>query len=147
MTTNRKAHFKYNLEDSVEAGIVLNGSEIKSIREGKIDISQAFCRVQKGEIWLHNSHIGQYKYASAQSEHEDLRSRKLLLHKNEILKWDLESKKRNLIIVPLKVYLKRGRAKVQIGLGKSKKIHDKRSVIRNREAERDIERSRKASRS
>ena len=147
MTTNRKARFKYNLEDSTEAGIVLNGSEIKSIREGKIDISQAFCRVQKGEIWLHNSHIAQYKYASTQSEHEDLRSRKLLLHKKEILKWDLESKKRNLIIVPLKVYLKKGRAKVQIGLGKSKKMHDKRSLIRNREAERDIQRSRKANRS
>ena len=82
MTTNRKAYFNYHIEENLSAGIVLKGSEIKSIRDGKIDISQAFCRIQNQEIWLHNAHIAPYENASVQSDHDPLRSKKLLLQKN-----------------------------------------------------------------
>ena len=144
MTTNRKAYFNYHIEDSLSAGMVLKGSEIKSIRDGKIDISQAFCRIQNQEIWLHNAHIAPYENASIQSEHDPLRSKKLLLHKKEIKKWDLEVKRQNYIIVPLNLVITRGKAKLKIGLGKSKRKYDKRVEIRNREAQRDIDRTRKA---
>ena len=103
MTTNRKANFNYNFEDFIEAGIVLKGSEIKSIRESKIDISNAFCRIQGNEVWLHNAHIAQYSNINFQSDYDPIRSRKLLLNKREINKWDLEIKKKNLIIIPLKM--------------------------------------------
>ncbi|MFL2673142.1 MAG: SsrA-binding protein SmpB [Dehalococcoidia bacterium] len=146
MTTNRKAYFNYHIEDSLRAGIVLRGSEIKSIRDGKIDISQAFCRIQNQEIWLHNAHISPYENASIQSDHDPLRSKKLLLKKKEIIKWDLEVKRKNFIIVPLNLVITRGKAKIKIGLGKSKRKFDKRSVIKNREAQRDIDKTRKANR-
>ena len=146
MTTNRKAYFNYHIEDSLRAGIVLRGSEIKSIRDGKIDISQAFCRIQNQEIWLHNAHIAPYENASIQSDHDPLRSKKLLLKKKEIIKWDLEVKRKNFIIVPLNLVITKGKAKIKIGLGKSKRKYDKRSVIKNREAQRDIDKTRKANR-
>ena len=146
MTTNRKAYFNYHIEDSLRAGIVLRGSEIKSIRDGKVDISQAFCRIQNQEIWLHNAHIAPYENASIQSDHDPLRSKKLLLKKKEIIKWDLEVKRKNFIIVPLNLVITKGKAKIKIGLGKSKRKFDKRSVIKNREAQRDIDKTRKANR-
>ena len=89
MTTNRKANFNYNFEDVIEAGIVLKGSEIKSIRESKIDISNAFCRIQRNEVWLHNAHIAQYSNINFQYDYDPVRSRKLLLNKKEIIKCDL----------------------------------------------------------
>lgn len=144
MTTNRKANFNYNFEDIIEAGIVLKGAEIKSIRESKIDISNAFCRIQGNEIWLHNAHIAQYSNINFHSDYDPTRSRKLLLNKKEIIKWELESKRKNLIIIPLKIFFKKGRAKINIGLGKSKKKFDKRHDIKKREEMRDIERTRKA---
>jgi len=144
MTTNRKANFNYNFEDVIEAGIVLKGSEIKSIRESKIDISNAFCRIQGSEVWLHNAHIAQYSNINFQPDYDPTRSRKLLLNKKEIIKWELESKRKNLIIIPLKIFFKKGRAKINIGLGKSKKKFDKRHDIQKREEMRDIERTRKA---
>ena len=144
MTTNRKANFNYNFEDVIEAGIVLKGSEIKSIRESKIDISNAFCRIQGSEVWLHNAHIAQYSNINFQPDYDPTRSRKLLLNKKEIIKWELESKRKNLIIIPLKIFFKKGRAKINIGLGKSKKKFDKRHDIKKREEMRDIDRTRKA---
>ena len=144
MTTNRKANFNYNFEDVIEAGIVLKGSEIKSIRESKIDISNAFCRIQRKEVWLHNAHIAQYSNINFQYDYDPVRSRKLLLNKKEIIKWELEIKKKNLIIITLKIFFKKGRAKINIGIGKSKKKFDKRETIRKREEMRDIERTRKA---
>ncbi|MEC7880671.1 MAG: SsrA-binding protein SmpB [Chloroflexota bacterium] len=146
MTTNRKAYFNYHIEDSLKAGIVLRGSEIKSIRDGKVDISQAFCRIQNQEIWLHNAHIAPYENASVQSDHDPLRSKKLLLQKKEIKKWDLEVKRKNYIIVPLNLVITKGKAKLKIGLGKSKRKYDKRAEIKNREAQRDIDKTRKANR-
>ena len=144
MTTNRKANFNYNFEDVIEAGIVLKGSEIKSIRESKIDISNAFCRIQNDEVWIHNAHISPYSNIDFQPDYNPTRSRKLLLNKREILKWDLEAKRKNLIIIPLKIFFKKGRAKINIGICKSKKKFDKRETIRKREEMRDIERTRKA---
>ena len=144
MTTNRKANFNYTFEDVIEAGIVLKGAEIKSIRESKIDISNAFCRIQRSEVWLHNAHIAQYSNINFQYDYDPIRSRKLLLNKKEIIKWELEIKKKNLIIIPLKIFFKKGRAKINIGIGKSKKKFDKRETIRKREEMRDIERTRKA---
>ena len=141
---NRKASYNYFFEDLLEAGIALKGSEIKSIRESKIDISNAFCRIQDNEVWLHNAHIAQYSNINFQSDYDPIRSRKLLLNKREIIKWDLEIKKKNLIIIPLKIFFKNGRAKINIGIGKSKKKFDKRETIRKREEMRDIERTRKA---
>jgi len=146
MTTNRKAYFNYHIEENLSAGIVLKGSEIKSIRDGKIDISQAFCRIQNQEIWLHNAHIAPYENASVQSDHDPLRSKKLLLQKKEIKKWDLEVKRKNYIIVPLNLVITKGKAKLKIGLGKSKRKYDKRYEIKNREAQRDIDKTRKANR-
>ena len=146
MTTNRKAYFNYYIEENLSAGIVLKGSEIKSIRDGKIDISQAFCRIQNQEIWLHNAHIAPYENASVQSDHDPLRSKKLLLQKKEIKKWDLEVKRKNYIIVPLNLVITKGKAKLKIGLGKSKRKYDKRYEIKNREAQRDIDKTRKANR-
>ncbi len=146
MTTNRKAYFNYHIEENLSAGIVLKGSEIKSIRDGKIDISQAFCRIQNQEIWLHNAHIAPYENASVQSDHDPLRSKKLLLQKKEIKKWDLEVKRKNYIIVPLNLVITKGKAKLKIGLGKSKRKYDKRAEIKNREAQRDIDKTRKANR-
>ena len=146
MTTNRKAYFNYHIEEKLSAGIVLKGSEIKSIRDGKIDISQAFCRIQNQEIWLHNAHIAPYENASVQSDHDPLRTKKLLLQKKEIKKWDLEVKRKNYIIVPLNLVITKGKAKLKIGLGKSKRKYDKRAEIKNREAQRDIDKTRKANR-
>ncbi len=146
MTTNRKAYFNYHIEENLSAGIVLKGSEIKSIRDGKIDISQAFCRIQNQEIWLHNAHIAPYENASVQSDHDPLRTKKLLLQKKEIKKWDLEVKRKNYIIVPLNLVITKGKAKLKIGLGKSKRKYDKRAEIKNREAQRDIDKTRKANR-
>ena len=146
MTTNRKAYFNYHIEENLSAGIVLKGSEIKSIRDGKIDISQAFFRIQNQEIWLHNAHIAPYENASVQSDHDPLRSKKLLLQKKEIKKWDLEVKRKNYIIVPLNLVITKGKAKLKIGLGKSKRKYDKRAEIKNREAQRDIDKTRKANR-
>ena len=96
---NRKASFNYFFEDILEAGIVLKGSEIKSIRESKIDISNAFCRIQNDEVWLHNAHISPYSNIDFQPDYNPTRSRKLLLNKREILKWDLEAKRKNLPII------------------------------------------------
>ena len=144
MTTNRKANYNYSFDETIEAGIVLKGSEIKSIRESKIDMSNAFCRIQNEEVWLHNAHISAYSNIDFQPDYNPTRSRKLLLNKREILKWDLESKRKKLIIIPLKIFFKKGRAKINIGLGKSKKNFDKRHDIKKREQLRDIDRTRKA---
>ena len=140
---NRKASFNYFFEDLFEAGIVLKGSEIKSVREGKVNIAESYAVEKGGEIVLINSHISPYKQASY-TNHNPTDDRKLLLNKKEIIKWELESKRKNLIIIPLKIFFKKGRAKINIGLGKSKKKFDKRHDIKKREEMRDIERTRKA---
>lgn len=140
LATNRKASHNYLLLDTYEAGIVLKGSEIKSIRAGQISIKEAYVRIDGIEAWLINAHIAPYDPANKQN-HAPKRDRKLLLHRKEIIKmWDAVRQK-GLTIVPLKIYLKNGKAKVEIALAKGKRMSDKRQAIAKRDAERDIQRA------
>jgi SsrA-binding protein len=137
---NRKAYHDYHIEESLEVGIVLKGSEIKSIREGKVSLRDAYAKPENGELWLFNSHIASYDAASYNT-HQPTRPRKLLLHKEEIDRLTRRVAQRGLTLVPLKLYIKHGIAKVEIGVGKGKKIYDKREVIVRRETERQIDRA------
>jgi SsrA-binding protein len=139
VATNRKARHEYFLLDTYEAGIVLLGSEIKSIRAGHISLAEAYVMVDGQEAWLMDAHIAPYTQASVYN-HEPRRQRKLLLHRGEIQRlWD-DVRKKGLTIVPTKVYLKEGRAKVEIALAKGKKLFDKRQAIAKRDFEREVER-------
>ncbi len=139
LATNRRASFDYFLEERFEAGLALTGTEIKSLRDGKAQIKEAYVRIDAGEAWLLNSHISQYDPASRQN-HDPLRPRKLLLHKKELRKLFDEGKLKGFTIVPLRIYLKKGRAKLEIALARGKKNYDKRESIKKREAERDLAR-------
>ena len=136
---NKKASHDYHLLERFEAGLVLQGSEIKSIRAGRISIKQAYVRVDGEEAWLVDAHIAPYEQAS-RFGHEPTRPRKLLLHKKEITKlWD-EVRRKGTTIVPTQVHLRNGRAKVEIALAKGKKLHDERQSIAKRDAQRQAER-------
>ena len=134
---NRKAKFNYQIFDTVEAGIVLTGTEIKSLRHGKANIRDSYVRVKNGEMYIINMHISSYENGNI-FNHDETRERKLLLHKKEILKFRDKIKLEGYTTVPLKVYLKNGRAKVLIGLAKGKKNFDKREDIKKRDIERNI---------
>lgn len=133
---NRKAGFDYHLLESFEAGIMLLGSEVKAIREGRINLRESFCRFKKDEIFLHGAHISQYSH-DGHSGHDPVRARKLLLHKRELNKLLGKTLEKGLTIVPLKVYLKNGRVKVAIALARGKKAYDKRETVKRREADRE----------
>ncbi|MFW0884781.1 SsrA-binding protein SmpB [Candidatus Acidulodesulfobacterium sp. H_13] len=137
---NRKASFLYEIIEKYEAGISLYGPEIKSIKSGKINLSDGYVIIKDGEAFLLNVHISPYEKATRENK-DPLRTRVLLLHKNEILRLYGKTKEKNLTIVPLKVYLKRGRAKVEIALVKGKKIYDKRASIKEKECKREMERA------
>ena len=141
VTQNRRAFHDYFIEDQLETGIVLSGTEIKSIRDGKATISEAYVRVQNGELWLIGSHITPYSHGSW-TNHDPDRPRKLLAHGREIedLKKSIEQK--GLSIVPLRIRLKNGRAKVDIGVARGKKLFDKRQASAVRDANRDMDRAR-----
>ena len=134
---NRKAKFNYQIFDTVEAGIVLTGTEIKSLRHGKANIRDSYVRVKNNEMYIINMHISSYENGNI-FNHDETRERKLLLHKKEIYKFRDKIKLEGYTIVPLKVYLKNGRAKVLIGLAKGKKNYDKREDIKKRDIERNI---------
>jgi SsrA-binding protein len=136
---NRKARFEYFLLDHYEAGLVLQGSEIKSIRAGHISIAEAYVRILDDEAWLIDAHIAPYDQAS-HFNHDPRRARKLLLHRTELNRLIKAVQTKGLTISPTKVYLKNGRAKVEIALAKGKKHHDKRQVIAKRDVEREIQR-------
>jgi SsrA-binding protein len=139
VATNRKASFEYFLLDHFEAGLSLMGSEIKSIREGQISLAEAYVQVTEREAWLVNAHIAPYDPAS-QFNHDPLRPRRLLLHRREIKGlWD-EVRQKGVTVIPLKVYLKDGRAKLEIALAKGKKLYDKRAEIEKRDTRREVER-------
>jgi SsrA-binding protein len=139
VATNRKAKHEYFLLESYEAGIALQGSEIKSVRAGQISLAEAYVQIDGHEAWLVDAHIAPYEQAS-RNNHEPRRPRKLLLHKVKIRRlWD-EVRKKGVTIVPTKVYLKDGRAKVEIAVAKGKKLFDKRESIARRDAEREMER-------
>jgi SsrA-binding protein len=139
VATNRKAKFEYFLHEEFEAGIALKGSEIKSIRAGQISIKEAYIRVTESEAWLMEAYIAPYAEANRYN-HEPRRPRQLLLHKREIRKLRDSTRKKGLTVIATKVYLKGGRAKVEIALARGKKLHDKRQTIANREIERDLKR-------
>jgi len=142
ITVNRKAYHDYHIQESFEAGIVLKGSEIKSIRAGKINLSDAYARPEHGELWLHNSHIASYDAASYNT-HKPVRPRKLLLHRKEINILSNKVVQKGLTLVPLKLYIKHGVAKVELGVAKGKKVYDKREAIARRDADREAERAMK----
>ncbi|RFU60820.1 SsrA-binding protein SmpB [Bacillus sp. V59.32b] len=137
---NKKANHDYFIEETFESGIVLQGTEIKSIRAGKVQMRDSFAKIERGEVYLHNMHISPYEQGNRYN-HEPLRTRKLLLHRKQINKLIGETKEQGYTIVPLKVYLKNGFAKVLIGLGRGKKQYDKREDLKQKEAKRDIERA------
>ncbi len=145
ITVNRKAYHDYHIQEMVEVGIVLKGSEIKSIREGKVNLRDAYARPENGELWLYNSHIASYDAASYNT-HEPTRPRKLLLHKKEFDSLAGKVTQRGLTLVPLKLYIKHGIAKIELGVAKGKRIYDKREAIARREVGREIERALKVKR-
>ena len=140
IATNRKAYHNYHIQDSVEAGIVLTGTEIKSIRAGRVSLGDAYVRPENGELWLLNAHIARYQAGSYLS-HEPRRPRKLLLHRKQIDNLTSTVLEKGLTLVPLKLYIKDSTAKVEIALAKGKKLYDKRESITRRETEREIERA------
>lgn len=138
---NRKAAFEYFLLDRFEAGLSLQGSEIKSIRAGQISIADAYIDIEEGKnAWLVEAHIAPYEQAN-RFNHDPKRRRRLLLHKKEILKMWNDVRKKGVTIIPLKVYLKHGLAKIEIAVAKGKKLHDKRDIIAQRDQERDSSRA------
>ena len=136
IATNRKALFNYEIFDRAEAGMVLVGSEVKSIREGGLNFRDSFVEFRKGEMWLVGCRIGPYSHGNIQN-HSDDRDRKLLLHKREILKMGGRATEKGYTIIPLRAYFKDGRVKVEIGLARGKKSHDKRESIKRKDIERE----------
>lgn len=139
IATNRKARHEYFLLDTYEAGLVLKGSEIKSIRAGHISLAQAYVNVDGNEAWLVNAHIAPYNEAS-RNNHDPLRVRKLLLHRKEIRKLSDKVRQKGATIIPLRIYLKDGKAKIEIALAKGKRHYDKREEIAKRDAQREMDR-------
>ncbi len=133
---NRKALYDYAVLETFEAGVVLLGTEVKSIREGSVNLRDSYARLDNGEVWLLNLHIGPYSH-SGYASHEDRRQRKLLLHKAEIRKLTGKVAEKGLTLVPLRMYFKDGRVKVALALAKGKQVHDKRETIRRREIDRE----------
>jgi len=140
VATNRKAYHNYHIGESLEAGIALTGTEIKSIREGRVSLGDAYVRPEDGELWLMNAHIARYEAGSYMS-HDPKRPRKLLLHRKQIADLASQVAEKGLTLVATKLYLKDSRAKVAIALGKGKKLYDKRATITQREVEREIGRA------
>ena len=137
---NRRARFDYTILDTWEAGIVLTGSEVKSLRDGKANISDAYAILKDGEVYLLNLHVSPYEKASF-FNHEPTRTRKLLLHKKEIKKLIGSVERQGLTLIPLELYFKRGRAKVALALGKGKQSHDKRADLKRKDDEREMQRA------
>jgi SsrA-binding protein len=146
VVTNRKAFHDYFIEDKFEAGIMLQGTEVKSLREGRVNLQDSYASVREGQIFLHHCHISPYSHGNL-SNHEPLRTRKLLLHRKEINKLLVKTQQQGLTIIPLRIYFSnRGLAKVELGLAKGKKQHDRRESDKKREASREVERAMKGSR-
>jgi SsrA-binding protein len=140
VATNRQAGFRYHLLEKFECGIALQGSEVKSLREGGVQLKDAYAEVRDGEVWLHNMHIAPYKPAARQN-HDPERPRKLLLHRREIERLVGKTAERGLTLVPTRVYFSGPRAKVELALARGKELHDKRRSIKERETRREIERA------
>ena len=140
LAQNKKARHDYQILETIEAGLVLTGTEIKSVRERRINLKDGFAQIHNGEAWLMNVHISEYTQGN-RFNHDPLRVRKLLLHKKEIQKLTGQTSEKGITIVPLKVYLKHGFAKVLLGIAKGKHDYDKRETIKKRDQEREIRRT------
>ncbi|MCC7367028.1 MAG: SsrA-binding protein SmpB [Chloroflexi bacterium] len=138
--SNRRAFYEYEIVDSVEAGIALTGTEIKSVRAGKVNLRDSYARVQNGEVLLYNMHVSPYEQGNIWN-HEPLRTRKLLLHRKEIGRLAEQSQAQGLTLVPLRMYAKGGHAKVEIAVARGKKQYDKRVAIAERESKRELDRA------
>lgn len=140
MADNRQARFTYEILDSYEAGVALKGTEVKSIRAGKVNLRDGYAQVKNGEVWLLNVHISPHDMTNQAYNHDPRRPRRLLLHKAEIRKLIGKVEEKGLTLVPLKLYLKKGRVKVNIAIGRGKKLHDKRESLKQKQEKRDIAR-------
>jgi len=140
ISENRKAYHDYFVEEKLEAGIILTGTEIKSIRNGRVNLKDSYARIDHGEVWLYQMHISPYE-AGNRFNHDPLRKRKLLLNHSEIIKLIGKIQLQGLALIPTRIYLRRGMAKIELGVGKGKKNYDKRQTIAERDAKRDMERS------
>ncbi|MBN2425222.1 MAG: SsrA-binding protein SmpB [Calditrichaceae bacterium] len=142
VASNRKARHDYEIINSMEAGMVLQGTEVKAVREGRVNLTDSYARFRKGELWLIGLHISPYTKSAVQN-HDPLRDRKLLLHKQELKKLFRQVEEKGVTLIPLKVYLKRHLVKIEIGLGRGKRKYDKRAAIAERDSKRDLERLKK----
>jgi len=143
LCVNKKAFHDYTIEESHEAGIALLGTEVKSLRIGKANLKDSYVRIEDGEAFLYNTHISPYPYGH-QFNHDPERTRKLLLHKGEIRRLQGKIQERGYTLIPLKMYLKRGIIKIELGLAKGKTLHDKREDLKRKTADREIEKAMKA---
>jgi len=142
LAENRKARYEYHIEDTFEAGIVLKGTEVKSLRQGRVNLKDAYANIKNGEIWVHQMHIGTYPFAYY-GNHEPLRPRKLLLHKREIHKLFGRVNEQGRTLIPLRIYFKGGKVKLALALASGKRKYDKRDAIRRRDEKRELDRARK----
>ena len=141
VASNRKAYHDYSIEDTIEAGIVLIGSEIKSIRDGRVNLRDSYASIDdNGEVWLHNAHVAPYDPAS-RFGHEPRRARKLLLHKRQIARWQIQAQAKGYTLIPLRIYIRDNRAKVELALARGKRQYDKRAAIAKREDDRRVRRA------
>ena len=139
---NRKARYDYHIDEKFEAGMVLKGTEVKSLRLGRANLKDSYARIKNGEVFVHQMHISPYPFAYYDN-HDPLRPRKLLLHKREIKRLNVKVNEKGLTLIPLKMYFKNGKAKISIALARGKRKYDKRESIRRREESREMERTRK----
>jgi SsrA-binding protein len=139
---NRKARHDYFIEDKIEAGLVLKGTEVKSLRQGRANLKDSYARIKNGELWVYQMHISPYPFAYY-NNHDPLRVRKLLLHKDEIRKLYGKLNERGFALIPLRLYFRQGKVKMLLGLAKGKRQYDKRETIRRRDEKRDLDRQKK----
>ena len=138
--SNKAAYYEYFIEDKYDAGMVLTGTEVKSLRDGRASFNDSYCYFHKGELWIKSLHIAEYSHGTV-NNHDPLRERKLLLQKRELKKIEAKMKEKGYTLVPLKIFFnEKGLAKIEIGLGKGKKMHDKRESIKSRDVEREMKR-------
>jgi SsrA-binding protein len=140
IASNKKAYHEYFIDEVYEAGLSLQGTEVKSIRAGQVSIKEAYCRIRNGEVFVENMNISPYEHGSREN-HEPLRTRKLLLHRDEINKITKKVEEKGLTLVPTKVYFKNRRAKLEIGVGRGKKLYDKRETLKRKQADREASRA------
>jgi SsrA-binding protein len=145
VATNRRARHEYEILETFEAGLVLRGTEVKSLRTGQVNFKDSYATVRNDELWLLGCHISPYSHGT-DANHDPERDRKLLLHRREITRLTGKIAERGLTVVPLKLYFKKGRAKIEIGLARGKKLHDKRATLRERETRREMDRAVRAGR-